>query len=35
VDVIEEDGFLKQIAAAHADPEKERLLREMGERRSD
>jgi PAS domain S-box-containing protein len=29
VDIVEEDGSVNQLAAAHADPAKERLLREL------
>ncbi len=32
VDVLDESGSLRRLAAAHADPEKESLLRELGER---
>lgn len=34
VDVLDEAGSLKQLAAAHADAAKERLLREIGEHRA-
>ncbi|HZY58108.1 MAG TPA: GAF domain-containing protein, partial [Rubrobacteraceae bacterium] len=34
VDVVEEDGAVRQLAAAHADPEKEELLHELAERRA-
>lgn len=33
VDILEEDGSLRQLAAAHADPEKEGLLRELARHR--
>jgi len=33
VDILEEDGSLKQLAAAHVDPDKEELLRELGKYR--
>ncbi|MDQ3639414.1 MAG: PAS domain S-box protein, partial [Actinomycetota bacterium] len=33
VDILEDDGSLRQIAAAHADPEKEELLRELARHR--
>jgi signal transduction histidine kinase len=32
IHVVEEDGAIRQIAAAHADPEKEALLRELARR---
>lgn len=32
VDVLDEGGFLGRLAEAHADPDKEPLLRELGER---
>ena len=34
LDIAEEDGRVHQLAAAHADPEKEDLLRQLGELRS-
>ena len=34
VDLVDEEGGVSQAAAAHADPEKENLLRELSERRS-
>ena len=34
LDIVEEDGRVHQLAAAHADPEKEDLLRRLGEERS-
>ncbi len=34
LDIVEEDGSVNQLAAAHADPKKESLLRELGERRT-
>jgi PAS domain S-box-containing protein len=34
LDIVEEDGRVHQLAAAHADPEKEDLLRQLGEHRS-
>lgn len=33
VDILEEDGSLKQLAAAHADPEKEELVQELARHR--
>lgn len=33
VDILEEDGSLKQLAAAHADPEKEGVLQELARHR--
>ncbi len=33
VDVLGEDGCMRQLAAAHADPEREPLLRELGQYR--
>jgi len=33
VDILEEDGSLKQLAAAHADPEKEEVLQELARHR--
>lgn len=33
VDLLDEDGFLRQLAAAHADPRREGLLRSLGELR--
>jgi PAS domain S-box-containing protein len=33
VDILEDDGSLRQIAAAHVDPEKEEILRQLGESR--
>jgi GAF domain-containing protein len=34
IDIVEEDGRVNQLAVAHADPEKENLLLELGEHRS-